>query len=121
VRVRASVPNEDDALRAGMFVEVKVVLPRRETVLAVPATAVLHAPYGDSVFVVETKPSEKIAHQTFVRTGEARGDFIVITNGLKAGDEVVAAGAFKLRNGSKVDVTTNHAPAPELAPKPPNR
>ncbi len=85
--------------------------------MTVPATAVVHASYGDSVFVVEDKKDDagtpvagadgkpgKVARQQFVRVGEARGDFVAILDGVKAGQEVVTAGAFKLRNGSGVVV-----------------
>jgi membrane fusion protein (multidrug efflux system) len=44
---------EREQLRPGMFVRVAVVLPQRKSVVAAPVTAVVHASYGDSVFVVE--------------------------------------------------------------------
>ena len=37
-----------------MFVRVEVIFPDEQTVLAVPATAILSAPYGDSVYVIES-------------------------------------------------------------------
>ena len=53
VRVEATVANADERLHPGMYVNVSVVLPTSDPVLVIPATAVLYAPYGDSVFVVE--------------------------------------------------------------------
>ena len=53
IKVEATVNNQGLKLRPGMFVNVAVGLPARQTVLAIPATAVLYAPYGDSVFVIE--------------------------------------------------------------------
>ena len=79
--------NPQERLRPGMFVNVAVVLPAREKVLAIPATAVLYAPYSDSVFIVEEKKSEKnsppvkVVRQQFVRLGEKRGDFIAVSPG----------------------------------------
>src|SRR5262249_1994533 len=53
VRVRATVPNNDGRLRPGMFGNVEVLSAEKRKVLVIPATSVLYAPYGDSVFVVE--------------------------------------------------------------------
>ncbi len=117
VRVRANVPNDDGAIRPGMFVRVSVVLPQREDVVVVPTSAILHASFGDSVFVAENG----IARQQFVRTGETRGDFVAIKEGLSPGQEIVSTGAFKLRNGGRVVVNATSEPKPQLNPNPPNR
>ena len=53
IKVQATVANRAEKLRPGMFVNVAVGLPVRQKVLAIPATAVLYAPYGDSVFIVD--------------------------------------------------------------------
>ncbi len=121
VRVRASIPNDDGAIRPGMFLRVTVVLPKREDVVVVPTTAVIHASFGDSVFVVEDKPPNKIARQQFVRTGETRGDFVAIKEGLAEGQPIVSVGAFKLRSGARVTVNESNQPQPQLNPNPPNR
>lgn len=120
VRVRADV-DDDKAknLRPGMFVKVDVVLPKKTKFTIVPATAIIHATYGDSVFVVE---EGKKARQQFVRLGEARGDFVAILDGVKPKQEVVTAGAFKLRNNWPVKVDNSKKPTdPKLAPTPENR
>jgi membrane fusion protein, multidrug efflux system len=127
VKIRASLPNAGDRLRPGMFVKVVVVLPEKRKVVAVPLTAVVHASYGDSVFFTEMKPVgeakkvTKVARQAFVKLGETRGDFVAILDGLKAGQEVVTAGAFKLRNGIPLAVNANVKLDPKLDPHPENR
>lgn len=124
VRVRALVANPGETLRAGMFANVEVVLPETRSVLPVPATAVLYAPYGDSVFVIEeqrndqTGESEQVLRQQFVRLGQARGDFVDVIDGLQPGETVVTSGVFKLRTGTKVVVDNTLAPRPSLDPKP---
>jgi membrane fusion protein (multidrug efflux system) len=124
IGVQATVANSQEHLRPGMFVKVDVVLPVEDQVLAIPTTAVLYAPYGDSVFVVEEEKSEKngqhgkIVRQQFVRLGEKRGDFVSVVSGLKEGETVVSTGAFKLRNGQAVVVDNTLAPEFQLAPKP---
>src|SRR5690606_10147553 len=50
VRVQATLPNPDGRLRPGMFVSVDVVQNNPQKVLMIPSTAVLYAPYGDSIF-----------------------------------------------------------------------
>ena len=119
VRLQATVEN-NDRLRPGMFVRVEVVLPEEQTVLAVPATAILSAPYGDSVYVIESNKTNStlVARQQFVRTGRSRGDFISVETGLKAGDRVVSAGIFKLRNGMAVQENNQTTPKPMTAPRP---
>jgi membrane fusion protein, multidrug efflux system len=123
VRVRASFPNADGRLRPGMFVNVDVLAATRRDVLVIPATSVIFAPYGDSVFIIEKKKDaggkESLAvRQKFVRLGERRGDFVAVAEGLSAGETVVSNGAFKLRNGSAVVVNNALAPAADLRPKP---
>lgn len=131
MKVRASVPNPDQRLRPGMFVDVAVVLPDRGNIVAIPQTAVVHASYGDSVFVAEPLkeadkgalggPNVKSARQQFVRLGEARGDFVAVVDGIKAGEEVVTAGAFKLRNGAKIAINNSVKVEPQVSPQPENR
>ena len=123
IRMQATAANPQEQLRPGMFVNVAVVLPAREKVLPIPATAVLYAPYGDSVFVVKEKKIEKnsrpikTVHQQFVRLGEKRGDFIAVSSGLKEGETVVSTGVFKLRNGQAVVVNNSLAPEFKLMPE----
>ena len=126
VRVRASFPNQDGRLRPGMFANVEVLSKEVRPVLTIPATAVIYAPFGDSVFVVEEKKDASgkaslVARQKFIRLGERRGDLVAVASGLGAGDMVVSAGAFKLRNGVAVEVRNDLAPQAEVAPTPAER
>ena len=91
--------------------------------LYIPATSVAYAPYGNSVFVIEKKDDEKTKQdeltlrQQFIRTGETRGDFVAVTEGLKASEQVVSTGVFKLRNGMNVVVDNKLAPKAQLNPE----
>lgn len=124
VALQATVDNTDHALRPGMFGRVKVFLPQSNPTLFIPATAVSYAPYGNSVFLIEKKHDDKtgkdslILRQQFIRTGETRGDFVAVTEGLKEGDSVVSTGVFKLRNGMDVVVDNTLQPKAEMNPKP---
>lgn len=125
VRMRATVENKDGRLTPGMFANVEVYADQSEKVLVVPATSILFAPYGDSVYVIEKSKDangkeQALAKQRFIRVGERRGDFAAITSGLKADELVVSNGAFKVRNGMPVQVKPDPAPA-QLNPTPENR
>src|SRR5687768_11753425 len=116
VRVQATVANDKETLRSGMYVNVDIILPTESQVLAIPVTAVLHAPYGDSVFVIDEKKDEKsgkvdkVLRQQFIRVEGAKGDFVNVVEGLKPGEQVVTSGVFKLRPGMNVVVDNKLAP-----------
>jgi len=124
VSVQATLENADHVLRPGMFAKAEVVLPEKSSALVIPGSAVSYAPFGDSVFVIEKKKDEKtgketqVIRQQFVRIGEARGDFVSVTEGLKGGETVVSTGVFKLRNGMAVTINNDLAPKPQINPTP---
>lgn len=126
VSLQATLENSDHALHPGMFAKVEVGLAQTKKTIVIPGSAVSYAPYGDSVFVIEKQKDPKtgkeseVLRQQFVRIGEARGDFVAVTQGLKPGETVVGTGVFKLRNGTAVTVNNDLAPKPELNPKPPD-
>ena len=122
IKVQATVANRGEKLRPGMFANVAVGLPARQKVLAIPATSVLYAPYGDSVFIVEDAADKKgkVLRQQFVRLGVKRGDFVAVTSGIKDGETVVSTGVFKLRNGQSAVVDNKLAPDFQKAPTPEN-
>jgi membrane fusion protein (multidrug efflux system) len=133
-RVRAAVRKMDGLVSPGMFVNVSVVLPEKRNVTLVAATSLIHASFGDSVFAVEERTDDKgallagpdgkpalLARQQFVKTGEARGDFVEIVEGVRQGQEIVAQGAFKLRNGAPVRINNSVKVEPQLVPRLENR
>ena len=126
IRIQATLANSEERLRPGMFVNVSVVLPARQKLLTIPATAVFYASYGDSVFVVDEQPSAtkdgsaKVVRQQIVQLGERRGDFVAVLSGLKEGDTIVSTGVFKLRTGQAVVVDNTLAPEFKLSPRPEN-
>jgi membrane fusion protein (multidrug efflux system) len=127
IRVQAIISNVGEKLRAGMFANIEVVLSDKQAVLAIPATAVLYAPYGDTVFVIAEKKNKQtgqiqnVLRQQIIRLGESRGDFVSVLSGLKAGDQVVTSGVFKLRPDMPVVIDNTLAPNAQLSPTPPNK
>jgi membrane fusion protein (multidrug efflux system) len=124
IQVRAVVDNPEQKLRTGMFVNIELILPDSRKVLPIPATAVLYAPFGNSVFVIDEQKDEgssetsQVLRQQFVILGQARGDFVDVTDGLKDGETVVTSGVFKLQSGAKVVIDNTLAPEPSLDPDP---
>ncbi|MES9825857.1 MAG: efflux RND transporter periplasmic adaptor subunit [Candidatus Thiodiazotropha endolucinida] len=126
VRVRATLSNQSELLRPGMFANVEVMLSDDEKVLAIPATAVLYAPYGDTVFVIDEVEDEKsgekqlVLRQQVIRLGATRGDFVAVVTGLKEEEKVVTSGVFKLRPKMAVIVDNALAPEAKMEPTPEN-
>jgi membrane fusion protein (multidrug efflux system) len=94
-----------------------------QKVIAVPATAIHYAPYGDSIFVVSEMKDKggkeyKGVKEQFIKLGQSRGDMISIASGLKPGEEVVTSGVFRLKSGARVIVNNQIKPGSELAPNP---
>jgi membrane fusion protein (multidrug efflux system) len=124
-QAQAKLANPEGKLRPGMFVNARVDLGASSSVVAVPASAISYAPYGDSVFVVEELKGEKGmpykgVTQKFVKLGSGRGDLVAVLSGLAPGAEVVTSGAFKLRSGAAVLVNNDVQPASSANPKPEN-
>jgi len=123
IQVQATLANSEEKLRPGMFVQAQVVLGASAPVVALPASAINYAPYGNSVFIVgqmkgkDGKPYSGVRQQ-FVKLGAARGDQVAVISGVKAGEEVVTSGVFKLRSGAAVVVNNKVQPSNNPAPKP---
>jgi membrane fusion protein, multidrug efflux system len=123
VQVRAEFANPDGRLLPGMFVEAEVDLGQPGEYIALPASAINYAPYGNSVFIVETMAAPdgrkyQGVRQQFVGVGPSRGDQIAILNGVSRGDTVVTSGVFKLRNGAAIQINNDIQPSNSPAPRP---
>ena len=123
IQIQATLSNPEGKLRPGMFVQVEVPLGAARSVIALPASAINYAPYGDSVFVITDlkDPSGKTyrgVQQQFVKVEGSHGDQVAIISGINPGDEVVTSGVFKLRNGAAVQVNNKVQPGNNPAPKP---
>jgi membrane fusion protein (multidrug efflux system) len=123
VQTQATVANPEGKLHPGMFVETKLGLGASSSVVALPASAINYAPYGNSIFVVEDMKNPKGqtykgVRQQFVKLGAGRGDQVAVVSGVKPGEEVVTSGVFKLRNGAAVQVNNTTQPGNNPAPKP---
>ena len=123
IEVQATLANPANKLRPGMFVTVNLPLGKPRAIIALPASAINYAPYGDSVYVVTDMKDQKGnpykgVRQQVVRIEGSRGDQVAIVSGLNPGDEVVSAGVFRLRNGASVVINNSVQPSNSPSPKP---
>ena len=123
IQIQATVANPEHILRSGMFAGVQVTLPQKEHVIMVPSTAIQYAPYGDTLFVIETMKDPEGKDYLGVREqqvtlGKTRGDQVGILKGLKPGDQIATSGIFKLRQGGSVKINNSVQPGNNPSPKP---
>jgi membrane fusion protein (multidrug efflux system) len=103
VKVMADVPNQGGELRGGTFVKGRIRTGERTGVLQIPRVALLSWDVernSGEVFVVK----DQVAERREVKTGEASGDLVEVTDGLAAGETVVTRGGFLLRPGDRVQI-----------------
>jgi len=123
IQVEATFQNPAGKIRPGMYVQVELSLGKARDVIPLPASAINYAPYGDSVYVVtDMKDAKGNAYrgvkQQVVKVEGSRGDQVAVTSGLNAGDEVVSAGVFRLRNAAPVVINNTVQPGNSPNPKP---
>jgi membrane fusion protein, multidrug efflux system len=127
VQIRATFNNPDSRLLPGMFATVDIDVGSARPLVTLPQTAIAYNSYGNIVFLVEEKGKDAagkpllVARQTFVTTGETRGDQVSILSGAKEGDTVVTAGQMKLRNDTPIVVNNAVQPLNDPNPQPVDR
>ncbi len=98
VRIRAQIPNADDALKPGMFMTVALSVGRVPDALVVPEESLLAQGGEQFVFVIR----DGKATRTRVTVGQRLPGLAQITNGLNPDDQVAVTGLQQLRDGSRV-------------------
>ncbi len=104
-KVIAEVPNADGALKGGAFAKGRIVLSTRPGVLQVPKEALQNWDLEKrtaEVFVATGTTVQKRA----IQIGKANGVSVEVLSGVKAGDQVVTRGAFALREGDRILVSS---------------
>ncbi len=108
---RAAVPNPDDVLRPGLFVQAKLRLKQPLQGLMVPQATVQVDQRGTYVLAVDEQDS---VTRKNIMTGERFGENVLVNSGLEVGDRVIIRGVQKARPGTKVTVS-EYKPATEAA------
>ena len=99
VKAKARFDNRDGRLFPNQFVNIRLQVGTIPQALVVPVSAVRYGPDGSFVFVLQADQTVRIVS---VVTGVAAADGIVVSGALAAGDTVVAEGADRLDDGSRV-------------------
>jgi len=107
IKLKASFPNQDNALFPNQFVNAKLLVNTLHNAILIPAAGLQRSQQGLFVYVV--KPDQTVEMRS-VTVGATQGDVIAIATGLAAGDLVVTDGVDKLQQGSHVNVQTAAVP-----------
>jgi membrane fusion protein (multidrug efflux system) len=99
INVQAAFPNPNALLRPGGYATVRAVVQTQRGALTVPQRAVTELQGRFTVGVVGSDGKVSLRE---VKTGDKVGSVWVITEGLKAGENVVAEGTQKIREGMQV-------------------
>jgi multidrug efflux system membrane fusion protein len=110
IRLKAIFANADDRLWPGEFVNARLLLETRSSVIAVPANAIQRGPQGLFAWTV-TPNDTAVARQ--IQVGPTAGDLTIVTSGLNEGDRVVTEGQYKLQTNAPVSVSSPPAAAVE--------
>ena len=127
VQVRATLKNADHKLLPGMYATVDISSGAPRNYVTLPQTAITYNPYGDTVYVVDSKSGQDsdkpqlVARQTFVTTGPTRGDQVAVLKGVNEGEMIVTAGQIKLHNGTALLIDNSIMPTADAAPLPIDR
>lgn len=122
LQIRAAFKNPDHKLLPGMFATASIDTGKPQQFVTLPQSAITYNAYGSTVFLIDDKEKDDKGQpklqvrQTFVTTGDARGDQISVLKGVKTGDQVVVAGQVKLRNGSPVVINNSVVPTNDANP-----
>jgi len=104
-RIEAEVGNAEGALKPAMSGRLSLRLGGTEAALVVPRSAIVRTADGTAVYVVAQTDSGRVAVRTPVTLGETSALQAVITEGVKAGDEVIVSGQTQVDTGTKVRTT----------------
>jgi membrane fusion protein (multidrug efflux system) len=108
----AQIPNPDEDLIPGTYVDITMYVGKPHPVITVPQTAALFSPQGEYVYTV----ADGKATKTQVTVGMRENNWIEIKSGLKAGDTVVTAGQVKLYDGAPIVIAPTSTYAAENPP-----
>ena len=117
--IEVSVPNPDADLKPMMLAELLVARNRHEGVLTLPRTAIVTDELGPGVYVVRTTSEGAIAQRRAVVLGRNAVGFVIVEEGLDAGDEVIVLGQHSVSDGDPVEVSgRNGATVPDPSTSP---
>ena len=112
LRLKANFDNQDLRLFPNQFVNVRLFVRTIKNAVVIPGAAVQYGANAKYVFVIEDGKSM----MREVKLGVADNDLIVVTEGLKGGEQIVLEGLERLRDGRAVEIVDPNNP--QLPKKP---
>jgi multidrug efflux system membrane fusion protein len=109
VKLRATFPNEDEALFPNQFVNVKLIVETLHDAVVVPSAAVQIGAPGSYVYVANADQTVSVRP---IKVGPSEGERVAVLDGLAAGDKVVIDGVDRLRDGARIRVPDAQGAAP---------
>ena len=110
VKLKATFPNDQLQLWPGKFVNARLILTTRKDATVVPSSVVQRGPQGTYAYVIKT---DKTVEMRPIKVAQTEANVALIDSGLKAGEQVVVDGQYKLQPGAHVELTT---PQPSKEP-----
>jgi membrane fusion protein, multidrug efflux system len=108
VKLRAQFDNEDESLFPNQFVNAHLLVSVLHGVTVIPTSAIQRGAPGTFVYLI--KPDETVGVEN-VTLGPEDNGMVQVVSGLASGNQVVVDGADKLREGSKIVLRQEAAPA----------
>ena len=112
IRLKAMFANDEDELWPGESVNAHLLLETRNSVLAVPPTAIQRGPQGLLVWVIT---ANNTSEPRAIEVGPTTGNLVIVTSGLNDGERVVIDGHYKLARNAPVTITLPTSVAPGAA------
>ena len=114
ILIQASIPNEAQKLRSGMFAKANIILPTVKKQIIIPVTAVNYTLYGETVYVLTEQETDEgktflEAKQRIVTLGKTKDDRVHVLSGLDESDVIATSGQVRLSNGSHVKIVESNA------------
>jgi RND family efflux transporter MFP subunit len=100
ISMRAQVANDDHSLLEGTFVYVEVMITDQASFLLIPPGVVQEDQQGSYVYVVDENNSAKRVN---IKSGYESRHYMIVTEGLEGGEQIVISGFAKLRPGAPLD------------------
>jgi multidrug efflux system membrane fusion protein len=116
IKLKATFPNNDLKLWPGKFVNARLTLTIRKGAIVIPSGVVQRGPQGTYAYVIK---SDKTVEMRPITVTQTEANVALVDNGLKAGEQVVVDGQYKLQPGARVELTSppqSQQPAPRGKP-----
>ena len=106
-KVEISIPNKEKSIKPNLTAKLKINDYSNKNALLIPQGIISENASGEQyIYVIEEKvgDDEAKAKKIVIETGLTQGDYIEVTKGLEAGDEIIMEGARSVNDGQKVKI-----------------